>query len=64
MVRLYQAPKVNQQHFDFVVVGAGSAGCIVASRLVEDPSVHIALIKAGDHAMEMEVQMPLACPAL
>jgi len=36
--------------FDYVVVGAGTGGCVVASRLAEDPAVRIALIEAGpDH---------------
>lgn len=36
--------------FDYVVVGAGTGGCVVASRLAEDPNVRVALIEAGpDH---------------
>lgn len=36
--------------FDYVVVGAGTGGCVVASRLAEDPKVRVALIEAGpDH---------------
>jgi choline dehydrogenase-like flavoprotein len=36
--------------FDYVVVGAGTGGCVVASRLAEDPGVRVALIEAGpDH---------------
>ncbi len=36
--------------FDYVVVGAGTGGCVVASRLSEDPNVRVAIIEAGpDH---------------
>ena len=36
--------------FDYLVVGAGTGGCVVASRLAEDPSLRVGLIEAGpDH---------------
>jgi choline dehydrogenase len=49
------------KNFDYIVVGAGSAGCVVASRLSEDPSVKVLLIEAGGADRSLLMPMPLAC---
>ena len=42
--------------FDFVVVGGGSGGCAVASRLSEDPGTSVALLEAGNHFARRHVE--------
>ena len=45
---------------DYVIVGAGSAGCILAARLSEDPDVSVALLEAGGSDRSLFVKMPTA----
>lgn len=45
--------------FDFVIVGAGSAGCVLANRLSADPSVSVALIEAGGRDASPWIHVPV-----
>jgi choline dehydrogenase len=47
---------------DYVVVGAGPAGCVVASRLAEDPDTRVLLVEAGGSARGLLLAMPAALP--
>ena len=49
---------MSEQEFDYIVIGGGSAGSVLAARLTEDPDVSVCLLEAGGHNKNWLVRMP------
>ncbi len=46
-------------NFDYIIVGAGSAGCVLANRLTEDPGTRVLLVEAGPRDTNLWIHVPL-----
>jgi 4-pyridoxate dehydrogenase len=50
----------SRKSFDYIIIGAGSAGCTLANRLSADPDVRVLLLEAGAWDRHPFVKLPLA----
>ena len=55
---------MNKETFDYVIVGGGSGGATLATRLTEDPNTTVCLIEAGGSGKDIFIRTPLAVAAM
>lgn len=62
---LVSVDELTSQKYDFIVVGGGTAGLVVAARLTEDPNITVAVLEAGEDRMnDKNVSTPSLYPTM
>lgn len=55
---------MSEDVFDYIILGAGTAGCVLAGRLTEDPSIRVCLVEAGPRDSSWKIHVPAAVGSL
>jgi choline dehydrogenase len=55
---IFETTDLDGASFDYIIVGAGSAGCVLAARLTEDPDIRVAVVEAGGRDNHVWLNMP------